>query len=231
MILSAQSIRRRCVEGSPPLIDPFAELGVSPGGKSFGLSAASYDVRLDQRLKLPSRGFALASTLERFCMPLDLAATVRDKSSWARVGLAVQNTYLDPGWSGWLTLEISNNSLDEFIIDAGEPIAQLVFAILDLPTERPYSGKYQNQERGPQHARDDGARCGDRPPDAAKVDLHDVAAQLSAIEKVVRDLEYRLPGSGKPLANIALTRQQCIDLLAHVFGDATGRFLRKLDGD
>jgi len=99
---------------------------VSPDGKSFGLSAASYDVRLDQRLRLPPRGFALASTLERFCMPLDLAATVRDKSSWARVGLAVQNAYLDPGWSGWLTLEISNNSLDEFIIDAGEPIAQIV---------------------------------------------------------------------------------------------------------
>jgi dCTP deaminase len=93
-------------------------------------------------------------------MPLDLAATVRDKSSWARVGLAVQNTYLDPGWSGWLTLEISNNSLDEFIIDAGEPIAQIVFALLDLSTEQPYSGKYQNQERGPQSARRDRATLG-----------------------------------------------------------------------
>ena len=68
----------------------------------------------------------------------------------------------------------------------------------------------------------------DDPPDAAKVDLHDVAAQLSAIEKIVRDLEYRLPGSGKPLANIVLTRQQCSDLLAHLFDDAAGRFLRKL---
>jgi len=50
---------------------------------------------------------------------------------------------------------------------------------------------------------------------AAK-DLHDVAAQLPALTKIGRDLEYRLPGSNRPLGNIALTRQQCIDLLAHV---------------
>jgi hypothetical protein len=85
MILSAQSIRRRCVEHDPPLVTPFVERDVSPGGKSFGLGPASYDVRLDQRLRLPPHGFALASTLERFCMPVDVAGTVRDKSSWARV--------------------------------------------------------------------------------------------------------------------------------------------------
>jgi hypothetical protein len=95
--------------------------------------------------------------------------------------------------------------------------------LLTESTTQPYDGKYQDQEAGPQHARDDG------PPDAAKVDLHDVAARLSAIEKIVRDLEYRLPESGRPLANIVLTRQQCSDLLAHLFADATGRFLRKLD--
>jgi deoxycytidine triphosphate deaminase len=76
MILSAQSIRRRCVEHNPPLIDPFVERDVSPGGKTYGLGLASYDVRLDQQVRLPPRGFALGSTLERFCMPLDLAATV-----------------------------------------------------------------------------------------------------------------------------------------------------------
>ena len=66
----------------------------------------------------------------------------------------MQNTHLDPGWKrGFLTLEISNNSLDEVVIDAGEPIAQIVFELLDFPTEQPYEGKYQNQERGPQSAR------------------------------------------------------------------------------
>jgi len=50
--------------------------------------------------------------------------------------------------------------------------------------------------------------------DAAIIDLHDVVAQLSAFVKIKRDLDYRLPGNGRPLANIALTRKQCLELLA-----------------
>jgi dCTP deaminase len=156
MILSAQSIRRRCVEHDPPLIDPFVERGVSPGGHSFGLGPASYDVRLDQDVVIPAHGFEKASTLERFCMPHDLAATVRDKSSWARAGLSVFNTYLDPGWGiigAYLTLELANHSDTEIRIARGEPIAQLVFELLDEPTQQPYTGKYQDQQRGPQPAR------------------------------------------------------------------------------
>jgi|SRR5215831_18493217 dCTP deaminase len=156
MILSAQSIRQRC-QCNPPLIDPFVERTMSPGGNSFGLGPASYDVRLDQRLVLPPHGFTLASTLERFSMPADLAGVVRGKSTWARDGISVFNTLLDPGWSGFLTLEIVNHLQDEIIIAAGEPIAQIEFEMLDLPTEQPYgfndTGKYQNQERGPQPAR------------------------------------------------------------------------------
>jgi len=155
MILSAQSIRRRCVEGSPPLIDPFVERDVSPSGKSFGLSAASYDVRIDQDVIVPPHGFVLASTVERFHMHDDIAGTVRDKSSWARSGLAVQNTFIDPGWCGYLTVELSNHSDAEIKIERDEPIAQIVFELLDQPTELPYSSKYQNQERGPQSARRD----------------------------------------------------------------------------
>jgi dCTP deaminase len=92
-------------------------------------------------------------------MPPDLAGTVRDKSTWARIGLALQNTFLDPGWRGWLTLEISNNAPAEVVIEAGQPIAQIVFELLDFPTEHPYGGKYQDQERGPQSARRDGDRA------------------------------------------------------------------------
>jgi hypothetical protein len=51
---------------------------------------------------------------------------------------------------------------------------------------------------------------------ADKEDLHEVVARLPAIVKIKRDLEYRLPGSGRPLGNIALTREQCIDLVAYV---------------
>ena len=85
MILSAQSIRRRCVEHNPPLIDPFVERGVSPGGKLFGLSAASYDVRLDQRVRVPPHGFPM---FERFSMPIDVAGTVRDKPACGDGGMA-----------------------------------------------------------------------------------------------------------------------------------------------
>lgn len=154
--LSAQSIRVRCLECAPPLLTPFVERSVSPGGRSFGLSSASYDVRIDKDVIVPPHGFVLASTVERFHLPNDLAGTVRDKSSWARLGLAVQNTHLDPGWSGYLTLELSNHSDTEIRIPRGEPIAQIVFELLDQPTEQPYSGKYQDQERGPQAARHEG---------------------------------------------------------------------------
>jgi dCTP deaminase len=153
VILSAQSIRTRCLEWTPPLLVPFVERGVSPGGRSFGLSAASYDVRIDEDVIVPALGFVLASTVERFHLPNDLAGTVRDKSSWARLGLAVQNTHLDPGWCGYLTVELSNHSDAAIRIASGEPIGQIVFELLDQPTELPYSGKYQNQERGPQSAR------------------------------------------------------------------------------
>jgi dCTP deaminase len=153
MILSAQSIRARCLERTPPLLTPFVERSVSPAGRSFGLSAASYDVRIDQPVIIAPHGFVLASTVERFSMPGDLAGTVRDKSSWARLGLAVQNTFLDPGWCGYLTVELSNHSDVEIRILRGEPIGQIVFELLDQPTEQPYRGKYQDQARGPQAAR------------------------------------------------------------------------------
>lgn len=162
MILSAQSIRRRCLEHSPPLITPFTERGVSPGGRSFGLSACSYYVRVDQRIIVRPHDFKLGSTLERFCLPTDLAGTVRDKSSLARIGLAVQNTHLDPGWYGYLTIELTNHSAFEAVIDAGEPVAQIIFELLDAPTEQPYSGKYQNRARGPQPARREMAPMGCR---------------------------------------------------------------------
>jgi hypothetical protein len=49
--------------------------------------------------------------------------------------------------------------------------------------------------------------------DASKVDLHVVIARYPALERIKRDLDYRLPGNGRPLANIALTREQAIEVL------------------
>jgi len=91
--------------------------------------------------------------MERFCVPDYIVGFVHDKSSWARRGLAVQNTVIEPGWSGFLTLEISNHSEEPVYLDKEYPIAQIVFHYLDQATLQPYSGKYQNQEAGPQSAR------------------------------------------------------------------------------
>lgn len=146
MILSAQSIRSRKV------IAPFHERTVH-NGMSYGLSHAGYDVRIAETFDLQPGEFKLASTTEIFSMPTDLIAMVHDKSTWARRGISLFNTVIEPGWCGVLTLEIVNNSRDVVRIQAGDPIAQIVFMQLDLPTEKPYTGKYQNQEAGAQPAR------------------------------------------------------------------------------
>lgn len=155
MILPAQRIRERCQgSGAKRLIVPFSERAVVRG-MSFGLSSASYDIRIAQDVNVWPGAFVLASTLEEFNIPNDLVAIVHDKSSWARKGLAVQNTLFDPGWKGFATLELSNHGKYHLYIEAGDPIAQVVFHLLQSPTEQPYQGKYQNQEAGPQEAREE----------------------------------------------------------------------------
>jgi dCTP deaminase len=121
-------------------------------GISGGLSVVSYDVSLAEDLTFGPHDFKLASTEERFTMPLDVCGTVHDKSTWARIGLTVQTTFIDPGWSGYLTLEISNNIGGLITVNKGTPIAQIVFHRVESITEG-YQGKYQNQESGPQAAR------------------------------------------------------------------------------
>lgn len=152
MFLSGQTIRRR------RLLTPFVERSVAHG-MSYGLSHAGYDVRIAEDVVLYPGDFALASTYERFAMPTDLLAFVHDKSTWARRGLSLFNTVIEPGWTGYLTLELVNNSRQTLRIEAGMPIAQILFALTDLPVDKPYAGKFQNQEAGPQKARfeqDDG---------------------------------------------------------------------------
>ena len=139
------------------MISPFVEHGIVRG-MSFGLSAASYDVRIAESVTIYPGEFVLASTMERFCIPNDVLMVAHDKSSWARRGLAVQNTIFDPGWRGYATLELTNHGKEPLDILAGDPIAQVVCHLLTEPTAQPYSGKYQDQEAGPQPARDDGPR-------------------------------------------------------------------------
>lgn len=154
-VLSAQSIRSRVI------FTPFHERTVHKG-MTFGLGPAGYDVRIAETVELGTQRTStgifqapkstLASTIEHFTMPDDCVAYVKDKSTWARRFVLVQNTIIEPGWRGYLTLEITYDGDDGIVIEAGSPIAQIVFHKLDEPTEAPYAGKYQDQKAGAQPA-------------------------------------------------------------------------------
>lgn len=143
MILPAQIIR--LIKPVTPFHERTKEFGMS-----YGLSASGYDIRIAEDLKLFWSDFTLASSMEEFNMPYNVLAYVKDKSTWARQGLAVQNTVIEPGWRGFLTLELTNHGNKTLEIKKGMPIAQIVFHKLMEATEQPYNGKYQNQPAGAQ---------------------------------------------------------------------------------
>jgi dCTP deaminase len=135
-------------------------------GVSYGLGEAGYDIRLKQDITFNTvqspdgaykyvvvdgqrkQGyFALGSSIEHFNMPITLTGIVHDKSTWARQGLSVFNTVIEPGWNGYLTLELVYHGHGELIIPAGAGIAQVIFHRVSCPIR--YKGKYQNQEDAP----------------------------------------------------------------------------------
>jgi dCTP deaminase len=151
MILPGQMIRMRGV------FSPFCERSVGHG-MSYGLSCAGYDIRLKRDVTLVQGYTILAPALDHIDMPPDLLGMVADKSTWARQGVQVQHTVIEPGWRGTLALELTYQpvlsegdtqvfSLTPKImkIEARTPIAQVVVHQLMAPTERPYRGKYMNQ--------------------------------------------------------------------------------------
>lgn len=85
-------------------------------------------------------------------MPQDLVGVVHDKSTWARKFLSVQNTVVEPGWKGFLTLEFNFYGSEEVIIKRGQGIAQVLFSRLEEDGDYG-DGKYQNQENRPVEAR------------------------------------------------------------------------------
>ena len=165
MIINGKSLLNR---SHPPIVGMAAEK-LKAHGTSYGLSEAGYDIRLKQDLQFrpegtngphvwkqtpPMRGgpitdgrFVLASAIEEFDMPTDLIGVVHDKSTWARQGVSVFNTVIEPGWKGFLTLEIVFHGNEPVHIPAGSGIAQVVFHQLQNPAE--YKGKYQNQKDEP----------------------------------------------------------------------------------
>lgn len=159
------------------MIEPFEPRQVREGVVSYGLSSFGYDIRVADEFKVftnvygaivdpknfdprsfvdirgnccivPPNSFALARTLERFRIPEDVLAICVGKSTYARCGIVVNVTPLEPGWCGYLTLEISNTTPLPAKIYAGEGIAQLIFLQGDEVPEVTYAqrqGKYQNQ--------------------------------------------------------------------------------------
>jgi dCTP deaminase len=117
------------INGVPLLIDaPIKDMLTEKHrehGVSHGLGEVGYDIRIKQEIKFipyPDRQmirvstgrqvemlegrFVIASAIEEFTMPSSLAGVVHDKSTWARRGLAVFNTVIEPGWRGFLTLDL-----------------------------------------------------------------------------------------------------------------------------
>ena len=124
-------------------VEPFIE-PTKVNGKTAGVSHCGYDIRIKQGGWLAPGEFALASSVERFSMPLDVVGIVHDKSTWARHGLSVFNTVIEPGWCGWLTVELINHGRDMVRWAAGDPIAQVIFHRIDEAVPG-YAGKYQDQ--------------------------------------------------------------------------------------
>jgi dCTP deaminase len=98
---------------------------------------------------IPPNSFALARSLEYLRMPRNVLGTVLGKSTYARCGIVTNFTPLEPGWHGYITIEISNTTPLPAKIYANEGIAQVLFFEGDAPCEISYAdkkGKYQGQQ-------------------------------------------------------------------------------------
>lgn len=120
---------------------------------SYGLSYCGYDVRAAKDMPVIFDGSTvLVPVLEKFTMPSNVVGFVKDKSTWARRGLLVNQAVIEPGWSGYLTLRFTMPTTgwehNEVTIIKGDPIAQVVFQFIDEVPETIYNGKYQNQAKG-----------------------------------------------------------------------------------
>jgi dCTP deaminase len=174
VVLSDRTIREE-IESGRIVIDPFDPSNVQPSSidvrvdrkfRVFHNARYPYiDVRQpmedltelvevsdDEPFILHPGEFVLGQTLERVTLPDDLVARLEGKSSLGRLGLLIHSTagFVDSGFSGNLTLELSNVANLPITIYHGMPIGQISFMRMDGPVERPYGSgeagsKYQGQ--------------------------------------------------------------------------------------
>ena len=175
MILSDVSIRKELAEGRIE-IDPLADGAIQPSSVDLRIdryfrvfrnhTEGLIDVKknmdaLTEPVEIESDGvfilhpgeFVLGSTLERVRIPDDLVARLEGKSSLGRLGLLIHSTagFVDAGWNGRLTLELSNVATLPITLYAGMKIGQISFIRMTTPAENPYGSaeagsKYQDQE-------------------------------------------------------------------------------------
>jgi len=159
------------------MIEPFVERQTRDGVISYGLSSYGYDARVSTEFKIftnvdnaivdpkafqttsfvdrdtdvciiPPNSFALARTVEYFRVPRDVLVICLGKSTYARCGLIVNVTPLEPEWEGHVTLEISNTTPLPAKVYANEGLAQFLFLKGASPCEVSYKdrgGKYMGQ--------------------------------------------------------------------------------------
>ena len=181
MVLSDRTIRRLLEEGEIG-IDPYDESLLQPSSVDVRVDRffrvfhnnryPFIDVKREQEeltslveiddetpFMLHPGEFVLGSTLERVTLPDDLVARLEGKSSLGRLGLLIHSTagFIDPGWDGHVTLELSNVANLPITVYPGMKIGQLSFVQLTEPAEHPYGSdglgsKYQGQ-RGPTPSR------------------------------------------------------------------------------
>jgi dCTP deaminase len=174
VVLSDGSIRAE-IDAGRIVVDPFDPAAVQPSSVDVRVDRAFrvfhnarypyIDVRKpmdgltelaeiadDEPFILHPNEFVLAQTLERVGLPEDIVARLEGKSSLGRLGLLIHSTagFVDSGFSGHLTLELSNVANLPITIYYGMPIGQISFMRMDRPVEQPYGSKsthskYQDQ--------------------------------------------------------------------------------------
>ncbi len=160
------------------MINPFAESQVREGVISYGLSSYGYDLRVAEEFKIftnvnstivdpkrfdersfvefrgpvciiPPNSFALARSVEYLKIPRSILTICVGKSTYARCGIIVNVTPLEPEWEGYVTLEISNTTPLPARVYSNEGLCQIVFFESDEICEISYKdkkGKYQAQQ-------------------------------------------------------------------------------------
>ena len=175
MVKNDRWIKEMAAKG---MIEPFHKEQIKEGVISYGVSSYGYDMRIADEFKLfthlqstvidpkaldpksfidvkgsiciiPPHSFALGRSVEYFRIPREIIVICLGKSTYARCGIVINVTPLEPEWEGYVTIEISNTAPLPVKIYAHEGIAQLLFLEGSELCEKSYAdkaGKYQAQK-------------------------------------------------------------------------------------